>query len=161
MEQPGAAASVVPQARVRFPAAPRCPQDGGMFKAQVEYAPYFYLQVKVGVGWCGCAVCKVFVGVGHVGHCSQQLQGDRPGLRVGAAGAASRQRAVHVLRLRGAPRRDALRVPSPHVPQDDLEMEVDSWLRRKFEGALKEVEVVQREDLDLVGWWGVCGCGVW
>ncbi|EFN52544.1 hypothetical protein CHLNCDRAFT_26745 [Chlorella variabilis] len=53
-------------------------QDGGMFKAQVEYAPYFYLQVK-----------------------------------------------------------------------DDLEMEVDSWLRRKFEGALKEVEVVQREDLDL------------
>lgn len=37
-----------------------------------------------------------------------------------------------------------------HV-QDDLEMEVDSWLRRKFEGALKEVEVVHREDLDLVG----------
>lgn len=28
-------------------------------------------------------------------------------------------------------------------------MEVDSWLRRKFEGALREVEVVAREDLDL------------
>ncbi|PRW20477.1 DNA polymerase epsilon catalytic subunit A [Chlorella sorokiniana] len=53
-------------------------QDGSMFKAQVEYAPYFYLQIK-----------------------------------------------------------------------DDLEMEVDSWLRRKFEGALKEVEIVHREDLDL------------
>jgi len=40
--------------------------------------------------------------------------------------------------------------------QDDLEMEVDSWLRRKFEGVLREVEVVHREDLDLVrrgaGW---------
>ncbi|KAL4450230.1 hypothetical protein ABPG77_010899 [Micractinium sp. CCAP 211/92] len=53
-------------------------QDGGMFKAQVEYSPYFYLAVK-----------------------------------------------------------------------DELEMEVDSWLRRKFEGALREVEVVAREDLDL------------
>lgn len=30
-------------------------------------------------------------------------------------------------------------------------MEVDSWLRRRFEGALKEVEIVRREDLDLVG----------
>ncbi len=35
--------------------------------------------------------------------------------------------------------------------QDDLEMEVDSWVRRKFEGLVKEVEVVYREDLDLVG----------
>lgn len=33
-------------------------------------------------------------------------------------------------------------------------MEVDSWLRRKFEGSLKEVEVVHREDLDLVRGWG-------
>ena len=37
----------------------------------------------------------------------------------------------------------------PCPAQDDLEMEVDSWLRRKFEGALKEVEIVHREDLDL------------
>ena len=29
-------------------------------------------------------------------------------------------------------------------------MEVDSWMRRKFEGQIKEVEVVHREDLDLV-----------
>ena len=35
-------------------------------------------------------------------------------------------------------------------------MEVDSWLRRKFEGRLKEVEVVHREDLDLVGGWAQC-----
>lgn len=43
-------------------------------------------------------------------------------------------------------------------------MEVDSWLRRKFEGSLKEVEVVHREDLDLVraavGRGGVAGMGV-
>ena len=35
---------------------PVCLQDGGMFKAQVEYAPYFYLQIKVGgwrAGWVG------------------------------------------------------------------------------------------------------------
>jgi hypothetical protein len=42
--------------------------------------------------------------------------------------------------------------PAPPTAQDDLEMEVDSYLRRKFEGALKDVEVVQKEDLDLVGW---------
>ena len=29
-----------------------------MFKAQVEYAPYFYLQVKVG-GWLGRWVVRV------------------------------------------------------------------------------------------------------
>ncbi len=29
-------------------------------------------------------------------------------------------------------------------------MEVDSYLRRKFEGAIKDVEVVFKEDLDLV-----------
>ena len=39
----------------------------------------------------------------------------------------------------------------PAAPQDDLEMEVDSWLRRKFEGSVREVEIVHREDLDLVG----------
>lgn len=40
-------------------------------------------------------------------------------------------------------------------------MEVDSWLRRKFEGRVKEVEVVHREDLDLVsGWTGVHGGGL-
>lgn len=53
-------------------------QDGSMFKSQIEYAPYFYLQVR-----------------------------------------------------------------------DNLEMEVDAWLRRKFSGQIKEIELVEREDLDL------------
>lgn len=53
-------------------------QDGSMFKAQIQHAPYFYVQVR-----------------------------------------------------------------------DDLEQEVDAWLRRKFSGSLKEVEIVEMEDLDL------------
>ncbi|KAK9824549.1 hypothetical protein WJX72_011249 [[Myrmecia] bisecta] len=53
-------------------------QDGSMFKAQLIYAPYFYLAVK-----------------------------------------------------------------------GDLEMEVDSYLRRKYEIAIKDIEIVYREDLDL------------
>jgi len=53
-------------------------QDGSMFKAEVPYAPYFYLHV--------------------------------------AAGA---------------------------------EMEMDGWLRRKFNDSIKEVELVEKEDLDL------------
>lgn len=35
--------------------------------------------------------------------------------------------------------------------QDGTERDVDSWLRRKFEGRLRDIEVVQKEDLDLVG----------
>jgi hypothetical protein len=31
-----------------------------------------------------------------------------------------------------------------------MEREVEAWLRRKFEGRLQEVEVVHKEDLDLV-----------
>lgn len=50
-------------------------------------------------------------------------------------------------------------IPCLPPPQDDLEMEVDSWLRRKFEGSLKEVEVVHREDLDLVR--AAAGRGQW
>lgn len=53
-------------------------QDGSMFKAQVEFSPYFYLQVREGA-----------------------------------------------------------------------EAEVDGWLRRKLAGGLRDVEVVEREDLDL------------
>lgn len=53
-------------------------QDGSMFKAQVDYSPYFYLQVT-----------------------------------------------------------------------DGMEMEVDAWLRRKFPTGLRDVETVEREDLDL------------
>lgn len=33
--------------------------------------------------------------------------------------------------------------------KEGMEMEVDSWLRRKFGGSLRDVEMVDREDLDL------------
>jgi hypothetical protein len=42
-----------------------------MFKAQVEYAPYFYLQIKVGVGWL---VGKCMVRV----HLARPLEACRP-----------------------------------------------------------------------------------
>lgn len=53
-------------------------QDGSMFKAEVEYAPYFYLHVA-----------------------------------------------------------------------DGIEVEMDGWLRRKFNNSIKEIEIVEKEDLDL------------
>ena len=53
-------------------------QDGSMFKAEVEYAPYFYLQVAPG-----------------------------------------------------------------------SELELDGWLRRKFSDTIKDIELVEKEDLDL------------
>lgn len=34
--------------------------------------------------------------------------------------------------------------------QGDAERDVEAWLRRKYEGRIREVEVVLREDLDLV-----------
>jgi hypothetical protein len=34
--------------------------------------------------------------------------------------------------------------------QGDAERDVEAWLRRKFEGRIREVEVVLKEDLDLV-----------
>ena len=34
--------------------------------------------------------------------------------------------------------------------QDGLEMEVDALLRRKYENAIRDISVVEREDLDLV-----------
>jgi hypothetical protein len=37
-----------------------------------------------------------------------------------------------------------------HLPQEDAAREVDAWLRRKFAGDIKEIELVLREDLDLV-----------
>lgn len=36
--------------------------------------------------------------------------------------------------------------------QGDAERDVEAWLRRKYEGRIREVEVVLKEDLDLVGW---------
>ena len=47
------------------------------------------------------------------------------------------------------------RLPGPsitagvHRLQDNMEREVDAYLRRKFESAIKEVEVVRIEDLEL------------
>jgi hypothetical protein len=44
-------------------------------------------------------------------------------------------------------------VPSarcPLPPQDDAELEVEGYLRRKYEGRIKDVEVVVRDDLDQV-----------
>jgi len=35
---------------------------------------------------------------------------------------------------------------------------VDAWLRRKFEGRIRDVEMVDKEDLDLVS--GTCGRGI-
>lgn len=32
-----------------------------------------------------------------------------------------------------------------------MDREVDSYLRRKFESSIRDIEVVQKEDLDLVG----------
>ena len=34
--------------------------------------------------------------------------------------------------------------------QDNMEREVDSYLRRKFESSIRDIEVVHKEDLDLV-----------
>jgi BMFP domain-containing protein YqiC len=34
--------------------------------------------------------------------------------------------------------------------QGDAERDVEAWLRRKFEARIRSVEVVMREDLDLV-----------
>jgi len=34
--------------------------------------------------------------------------------------------------------------------QDDQERDVEWWLRRKFDSRIREVEVVYKEDLDLV-----------
>lgn len=36
------------------------------------------------------------------------------------------------------------------VIRDDQEVEVEGWLRRKFEGSIKDVQIMFREDLDMV-----------
>lgn len=38
-----------------------------------------------------------------------------------------------------------------HPVQDDTERDVEVWLRRKFESRIRQIEVVTKEDLDLVG----------
>ena len=36
-----------------------------------------------------------------------------------------------------------------HVLQDDAEQEVDGYLRRKYTTAIRDIETVSKEDLDL------------
>lgn len=45
----------------------------------------------------------------------------------------------------------AAKSPSPSQVTEGSEGEVEGFLRRKFEGLVREVEMVGREDLDLVG----------
>jgi hypothetical protein len=116
-----------------------------MFKAQVDYHPYLYLHAKVG------AALLV------------RVRSLKPRALFDSTQRAARSHSHPLLRLpllgpactlRSCPLGCCMAtVVPPHVPlpQDDLEMEVDSWLRRRFEGSLKEVEIVRREDLDLVG----------
>ena len=40
--------------------------------------------------------------------------------------------------------------PAVSLPQNGQEHEVDAVLRRKFEGRFRDIEIVEREDLDLV-----------
>lgn len=35
--------------------------------------------------------------------------------------------------------------------QRGLELEVDAYLRRRYEGVIAQIQIVQKEDLDLVG----------
>jgi hypothetical protein len=58
-----------------------------------------------------------------------------------------RRRGQQTFGIAGAARRP-LRDAS--LLQDGTERDVDSWLRRKFEGRLRDIEVVHKEDLDLV-----------
>ena len=44
-----------------------------------------------------------------------------------------------------------------HV-QNGQEHEVDAVLRRKFEGRIRDIEIVEREDLDLVRCRHRCSC---
>ncbi len=53
-----------------------------------------------------------------------------------------------------------LRVVAVWSPQEGREVEAENYLRRKCEGAIREVVVVEKEDLDLVrGRWGRVGGG--
>lgn len=47
-------------------------------------------------------------------------------------------------------RSSALSAQLSCCPQDGLEHEVDALLRRKFENRFKSIDIVNREDLDLV-----------
>lgn len=81
-------------------------------------------------------------------------------LRLRHAGAVARQEIRQATRTP----HDPPLPPDCTRPQEGAERDVDSWLRRRFEGRLRDIEVVEREDLDLVGraglgrgWTAACG----
>ena len=93
-----------------------------MFKARVPFAPYFYIRVAVRL--------PITRKIGH-----EQAQQAAP----------SRTRRVTAALPGG--------VCSCLVcwaAQEGREAEAEAWLRRKGEGSVRSVEVVTREDLDLV-----------
>jgi hypothetical protein len=112
-----------------------------MFKARMAHAPYFYLIIKVREVVCVCVcMCEHSCKEGPTHHPTvQQL------VHTAAPTCAA-----------CAPRREQPPAPTqPHSttrphPQDDAERDVEAWLRRKYEGRIREAEVVLREDLDLV-----------
>ena len=36
------------------------------------------------------------------------------------------------------------------ILQDKMELEVEAYLRRRYEGEISEIEIIEKEDLDLV-----------
>lgn len=110
-------------------------QNGSMFQAQVKYSPYFYLQIKVrslsaeivpcDVGACTC-MPLIWCSLAWFCLCFVDLL------------------------YRGWPCSKDLTSTALGMAQDGLEMEVDALLRRKYEGVIRDIEIVEREDLDLV-----------
>lgn len=41
-------------------------------------------------------------------------------------------------------------VTSVSTLQEKMEMDVESYLRRRYEGQISDIEIVEKEDLDLV-----------
>lgn len=138
-------------------------QDGGMFKAKVVYAPYFYVQVKVR----GRGAWRA--GLGQAAGVVLVLHDAAAWVVVAGAAAAPWQlcrsghcncvcRSTIMLSLYHC----YCLLPTARCPrcrlQDDAELEVEGYLRRKYEGKIKDIEVVARDDLDQVcEGGGVCG----
>lgn len=36
------------------------------------------------------------------------------------------------------------------ILQDEMEMDVEAYLRRRYEGQISDIEIVEKEDLDMV-----------
>ena len=105
-----------------------------MFQAQLRYTPYFYLQIKVRKApWAGALLLQLTIDLNALlavmldVPCPSQLE-----IRFTESCTCSASPCI-------TPNR-----------QDGLEMEVDALLRRKHESAIRDVSIVDREDLDLV-----------